>query len=77
MISGHFNCECTHTMRVGMVLVVRPYDTIYMYSDKHTRARDETIISPPNLSDGGSLRSLIILYHNECFYINSKAILLS
>ena len=40
-----------HTMQVGMVLVVRPYDTIYIYiySDKHTSAREEIKISPPQL----------------------------
>ena len=41
--------KCEHTMRVGMVLVVRPYvHYIYTYSDKHTSAREEIIISPPN-----------------------------
>ena len=55
--------ECAHTMRVGMLLVVRPY-VHYIYSDKHTSTREEIKISPPNLSEGGSLRSpiIIILY---------------
>ena len=38
-----------------MVLVVWPY--IHIYSDKHTGACEEIKISPPNLSEGGSLRS--------------------
>ena len=47
-------CECAHTIRVGMVLVVRPYvHYIYIYSDKHTSARKAIQISPPNLSEGG------------------------
>ena len=33
-------CECAHTMQVGKVLVVRSYVTIYVYSDKHTSARE-------------------------------------
>ena len=36
---------------------VMPY--IYTYSDKHTSAREEKKISPPNLSEGGSLCSPI------------------
>ena len=61
IISGHdethknqplIKCECANTtMRVGMVLFVRPYDTIYIYSDKHTSSREEIKISPPNLPD--------------------------
>ena len=48
-------CECVHTMRVGMVLVVWPYD-YHTYSDKHTIAREAIQISPPNLyAEGGSL----------------------
>ena len=45
-------CECTHTMRVGMVLVVRPYVHhiyIYIYGDKHTSAREEIKVSPASL----------------------------
>ena len=52
-------CECAHTMRVGMVLVVRPYVHHIIYSDKHTSVCEEIKISPPNLSEGGSLRSSI------------------
>ena len=37
---GNLRCECAHTMRVGMVLVVRPY-VQYIYSDKHTSVREE------------------------------------
>ena len=44
-------CVCAHIMRVGMVLVVRLYDTIYIYSDKHTSAHEEIKISPPNLPE--------------------------
>ena len=54
-------CECVHTMRVGMVLLVRPYvHHIYIiYSDKHTSTREALQISPPNLLEGGSLHSPI------------------
>ena len=41
------------------VLSGRMY-TIYIFSDKHTSAREAIQISPPNLSEGGSLRSPII-----------------
>ena len=48
-------CECTHTMRVDMVLVVKPY-VHHIYGDKHISVREEIKISLPNLSEGGSLR---------------------
>ena len=52
-------------MRLGMVLVVRPYDriNIYIYSDKHTSSLEEIKISPPNLFEGGSLHSPITSIH--------------
>ena len=60
-------CECAHTMRMDMVLVVRPYvhHILYIYGDKYTSAREETEISPPNLSEGGSLRSPILTLHKR------------
>ena len=55
--------ECAHTMQVGMLLVVRPY-VHYIYSDKHTSTHEEIKISPPNLPEGSSFHSpiIIILY---------------
>ena len=54
-------CECAHTVRVGMVLVVRPY-IYHIYSDnKHTSACEEIKISPPNVFEGGSLHLPIIV----------------
>ena len=32
-------CVCVHIMRVGMVLVIRPYDTIYIVTNIQARAR--------------------------------------
>ena len=54
--------ECAHTMRVGMLLVVRSYEQ-YIYIS----TREEVKISPPNLSEGGSLHSpiIIIQQHNR------------
>ena len=51
---------CTHNASghgIGCQ-AVRIY--IYIYSDKHTSTREEIKISPPNLSEGGSLRSPIM-----------------
>ena len=59
---------CSHAMQMGMVLVVRPYVPIYIYiySDKHTGAREEIKISSPNLSEGGSLHSAnYMLLHKD------------
>ena len=50
-------CECVHTMRVGMVLVVRP--NIHYNSEKSTSACEEIKILPYNFNEGGSFRSLI------------------
>ena len=52
-VSVHTQCECAYTMRVGMVLVVRPYvhHNIYITSDKHTSACEAKQISPPKLSE--------------------------
>ena len=53
-------CECAHTMRVGMVLIVRPYIYhIYVYGDRYTRVREAIQILPPSISEGGSLHSPI------------------
>ena len=47
---------CTHNASGhGIGLSGRTY-TIYIYSDKHTSMRKAIQISPPNLSEGGSLR---------------------
>ena len=61
-------------MRVGKILVVRPYDTIYIYSDEHTSAHEEIKISQPNLSEGGSLRSPIILIMSKSLMFNINTI---
>ena len=54
--------ECVHTMRVGMVLVVRPYvHHIYIYGDKHSNMHEAIQILPRNLSEGGSFRLPIII----------------
>ena len=39
--------------------------TPYIYSNKHTSARKEIKLSPPNLSEGGSLRSPIRKYSSD------------
>ena len=60
---------CAHAMQMGMVLVcqaVRTHIYIYIYSDKHTGAREEIKISSPNLSEGGSLHSAnYMLLHKD------------
>ena len=50
--------KCALTMHEDMVLVVRPYVTIYIYMVTNIQAWHEAIqFSPPNLSEGGLLRS--------------------
>ena len=50
-------CECAHTIRVGIVLVVRPYIQYYIYIVTNIQACAKEIKnSLPNLSEGGSLR---------------------
>ena len=53
-------CECAHTMRVGMYWLLGRTYTTYIYGDKHTSAREVIQTSPPNLTEGGSLRLPII-----------------
>ena len=52
---------------LGMVLVVRS-DIHFIYSDKHTGTCEEIQFSPPNLSEGGSLRSPIIRLFIQDFF---------
>ena len=59
---NHLSCECAHTMRKGMVLVIRPYIHIYIVTNIQARVRLKKK-SPPNLSEGGSLRSPIKKNH--------------
>ena len=50
---------------------------IYIYSGKHTSMREEIKISPPNLSEGGSLRSpttKMIPITNSCLALALLAI---
>ena len=54
----------------GMVLVVRS-DIHFIYSDKHTGTCEEIQFSPPNLSEGGSLRSPIIRLFIQDFFAGS------
>ena len=55
-------CECAHTMRVGMVLVVRPY-VHYIYSDKYTSTREEINFHHLTyLKDARFARQLITYY---------------
>ena len=49
---------CAHNLSGMILLVVRSY--VHHIHDKHTSARKEIQISPPNLSEGGSLRLPII-----------------
>ena len=53
---------CAHNLSghdiIGGQAIRTPYTCIY--GDKHTSARKEIQISPPNLSEGGSLRLPII-----------------
>ena len=51
-----------------MVLVVRS-DIHFIYSDKHTGTCEEIQFSPPNLSEGGSLRSPIIRLFIQDFFV--------
>ena len=53
-MSVHTQCKSGHG--IGCQAVRTPY----IYSDKHTSAHEEIKISPPNLSEGGSLHSPII-----------------
>ena len=50
--SAQCQCECAYTMRVGIVLVVRPYVHHYIYGDKHTSVCEAIQISHLK---GGSL----------------------
>ena len=53
-------CECVHTNVSRHVIGCQAIRTsYYIYSDKHTSALEEIEISPPNLSEGGSLLSPI------------------
>ena len=49
---------CTHNV-LGHGIGCQAVRTPYIYSDKHTSAREAIQISPPNLSEGGTLRSPI------------------
>ena len=68
--------ECAHTMQVGMVLdwLSGHTYTIYIFSDKHTSTHEAIQISPPNLSEGGSLHSPITPHRqvNRGFVIGLK-----
>ena len=55
-----------------MVLIVMPYDSIYIYSDKHTSTREEIKISPPNLSEGDLLHSSMISQNLERAHVIAK-----
>ena len=52
--------KCAHNAN-GHGIGCQDVHTHIYNSDKHTSAREEIKISPPNLSEGGSLRSLIIM----------------
>ena len=53
-------CVCTHNASGHGIGCQAVRHNIYIYSDKHTSAHEEIKISPPNLSEGGLLRSPII-----------------
>ena len=66
-VRNKINCECAHSVS-GHGIGCQAVRTPYIYSDKHTSARKEIKISPPNLSEGGLLRSPIILLPFSSFF---------
>ena len=47
----HLMCECAHTMREGIVVVVRPYVHIYIVTNIQVRARPKKICHLTFLKD--------------------------
>ena len=64
-------------MSVGMVLVVRSYihHFILYRVNKLTSAHEAIQISPPNLSEGGLLCSLISMYSQQYLALQYEATL--
>ena len=57
---------------IGCQAVRTPY--IYIWRQTYTSACEEIEISPPNLSEGGSLRSPITCPHTHCIFFHTRSV---